>query len=75
MTNAEHTPGPVYFQGRAYDFTKMSDQQLKRSLEFNERDTGTESLEDELKRCWLIQEMTAEVERRAALAKATGQAA
>jgi len=53
------------FNGRQYDFTKMSDEQLKRSLDFHEFDTGTQTMEEELKRLWLVQEMGAEVERRA----------
>jgi len=47
------------------DFTKESTEQLKRDLRFHENDFGTASMHEECRRMYLIQEISAELQRRA----------
>ncbi len=46
------------------DFSKTTTDQLKRSLRFHERDTGTMTMKEECRRMYLIQEISAELQRR-----------
>jgi hypothetical protein len=48
------------------NFTQTSTDQLKRSLRFHRNDCGTETMEQECRRMYLIHEITAELQRRGA---------
>jgi hypothetical protein len=48
------------------DFTRYSTEELRRRLSFHEGDIGTVTIEQELRRLWLIQEIGAELARRSA---------
>jgi hypothetical protein len=47
------------------DFSKISTAELRRRLHWQENDNGTTTMEEELRRMFLIQEINAEIERRA----------
>lgn len=49
----------------AHDFSKTTTEQLQRSLCFHERDVGTMTMTEELRRMWLVQEINSELRRRA----------
>jgi hypothetical protein len=46
------------------DFTKVTTDQLKRSLKFHENDRGTMTMREECRRMFMVQEITAELQRR-----------
>lgn len=52
------------------DFSKTSTEELKRSLRFHERDTGCMTMREEMRRMYLIQEIDAELRRRAECSEA-----
>lgn len=52
------------------DFTKTSTDQLKRSLKFHENDIGTMTMQEECRRMYLVQEISAELQRREPAPKA-----
>lgn len=47
-----------------YNFQRMSDDQLKRSYRFHSRDNGTTTMEEECRRMYIMQETSAELQRR-----------
>jgi len=47
------------------DFTKTSTEQLQRSLRFHENDRGTMTMAEEIHRMVIVQEIGAELQRRA----------
>jgi hypothetical protein len=46
------------------DFTKTTTDQLKRSLKFHDNDRGCMTMRDEMRRMYLVQEISAELQRR-----------
>lgn len=51
-------------QSMAPDFSRTSAEQLKRSLRFHENDNGTMTADEECRRMFLVQEISAELKRR-----------
>jgi hypothetical protein len=46
------------------DFSRVATDQLKRSLRFHENDRGTMTADEEARRLYLVQEISAELTRR-----------
>lgn len=46
------------------DFSKTTTDQLKRSLKFHENDRGTMTMREEMRRMYMVQEISAELQRR-----------
>lgn len=52
------------FNGVNHDFSLINVENLKRKLEFHENDRGCETMEEEIRRMWFVQELTAELNFR-----------
>ena len=51
----------------ACDFSKWTNERLRRELIFHENDRGTENVDEEYRRMFLVREIAAELQRRGEL--------